>query len=128
LKKLLIALIVFLFLFACTQSLQTKEKELLSVSLEPGDYLFLEGANQFEGQKLILRVDDFQETDDLYSSGKVKFSLLQGNQVINSHYFNELEYVEEIFPLNESVFISEISINESRNRFSVTVQLLAYIN
>jgi len=128
LNKIIPLFLLFLFLFACTQSAEKKVKEeVFSIPvLEQGDYLIVTGINDFEGQELKLRVDGFQDTEDIYSSGKVKLSLVQGSKIINSQYFSEMDRVEDVFPIMESVYVSQVKLNEYRSIYSVSIEFLHY--
>ncbi|MBN2127753.1 MAG: hypothetical protein JW703_05205 [Candidatus Diapherotrites archaeon] len=127
-NKIIPLLLLFLLIFACTQSAEKKVKEeVFSIPvLEQGDYLLVTGINEFDGQELKLRVDGFQPVEDIYSSGKVKLSLVSGSKVINSQYFSEMDRVEDVFPILESAYVSQVKINEYRAIYSVSIEFLHY--
>ncbi len=126
-KKFLIVLFLFLFLIACTQETKKqKEPVLQSVILEKGDYLFFNGAKQFEGEKLKLRIDDFKQSENILESGKVKITLLLGNKIIDSKYFKEMDTIENVFPILEPVYVSKIHINEYRKDIYVLLEFVTY--
>ncbi|MFH1588788.1 MAG: hypothetical protein ABIA76_05625 [Candidatus Diapherotrites archaeon] len=93
--------------------------------LEQGDSLInLAGRNEFEGQRLSLRVDGFNWVDD--TTPEVKLALLSKGQIIKSQYFRENTRMQEIYPIKDVVFISEININDYRNYRTVAFEFIKY--
>jgi hypothetical protein len=92
---------------------------------EQGDQLLnLSGRNEFEGQKLSIRIDGFKWVDEV--TPEVKLTLLLNGEAIQSRFFAEYTRVHEIYPIKDTVFVETININDYRNYRTVSVQYIRY--
>ena len=147
LKKLIVSFILFFLIFGCIDLTgliyssqcgdgvcdESEQNSCLTDCdpgprawfLQTGDELInLTGSNDLEGKTLSLRVDDFKRIDEF--TVQVKLSLLDNSKSIASKYFNEYSSVEDFYSIKDEIFVSEIEINEARNREKVQLDLIPF--
>jgi hypothetical protein len=141
-KKIIFIAILFLLLTGCTQGpvcgdslCEPGEEENCPYDCEErftvlifnrGDYVQVTGVEEFEQEKLLIRVEELIDSFEETGIRAVKLSLLKNNNIILSRIFNEGDSIHEIFPIKDKMSVYMVEI-DSRKELRVKLDFEKWI-